>query len=111
MPRKSKPAPAAGHNSIDQSKLRELVARIESAEDERIAASEHVRGLYQEARSCGYDVRALREVVRLRRQDKSERDERQAVVDEYMHALGDFASTGLGKAAIARAGAQMMPPV
>jgi uncharacterized protein (UPF0335 family) len=111
MPRKPKsPDPAAGHDSVDRDRLRTLVARIESAEDERIAASEHVRGLYQEARGNGFDARALREVVRLRREDKTERDERQAVVDEYLAALGDFASTGLGQAAIARA-SQMMPPV
>jgi uncharacterized protein (UPF0335 family) len=91
--------------------LRSLVDRIESIEQERAELAEDVRGLYQEAKSCGFDVAALRQIVRLRKQDKGERDTRQAVIDAYMHALGDYASTPLGVAAIARAGAETMPPV
>lgn len=110
MPRKPKsPVPTAGHNSIDQSNLRELVARIEEAEDERIAASEHVRGLYQEARGSGFDVAALRAVVKLRREDASERQEREELVAEYMSALGMLQGTPLGNYAMHRDG--IAPPV
>jgi uncharacterized protein (UPF0335 family) len=65
MPRKPKsPTPAgAGHNSLDKAKLKELVERIEEAEDEKLAIAEDLRGLYQEARLAGFDARALREVI------------------------------------------------
>jgi uncharacterized protein (UPF0335 family) len=99
-----------GHNSLDRDSLRDIVSRIEAAEDERIAASENVRGMYAEAKSQGYDVAALRQVVKLRRQDKAELEARQAVVDSYLKALGDYASTDLGRAAVSRA-AGLTPPV
>lgn len=65
--------------------------------------------MYQEAKANGYDAKALRQVVRLRRQDQAERQERQAIVDSYLEALGDLADLPLGKAAMERAG--LMPPV
>jgi hypothetical protein len=51
----------------------------------------------------------LCQVVRLRRQDQAERQERQAIVDSYLEALGDLADLPLGKATMERAG--LMPPV
>jgi uncharacterized protein (UPF0335 family) len=58
--------------------------RIERLEDEKIALSEDLRGLYAEARSSGFDTAALRQVIKLCRQDAAERQERQRVVDEYL---------------------------
>jgi uncharacterized protein (UPF0335 family) len=112
MPRKKTTTPAVGpgHNSLDRDWLRDIVMRIENLEDERIALKEDLRGLYQEARSSGFDATALRQFVKLRRQDKEERDARQAVVDDYLSALGDCASTPLGASAVARV-RQMMPSV
>jgi uncharacterized protein (UPF0335 family) len=112
MPRqKTTPTTIAGpgHNSLDRDKLKTLVSRIEAAEDEKLAIAEDLRGLYAEARSAGFDAAALRQVIRLRRQDKDERDGKQAIVDEYLAALGGLADLPLGRAAIERAG--LMPPV
>jgi uncharacterized protein (UPF0335 family) len=55
-----------------------------------------VRDVYAKAKSSGFDVAALGQIIKLRKQDKDERDARQAVVDEYLTALGDYASTELG---------------
>jgi uncharacterized protein (UPF0335 family) len=95
---------------IDKAKLTELVGRINSIEAEREVASD-VKGLLAEAKAAGFDTKAIRAVVRLRRQDQDQRDERQAIIDESMAALGDYGTTELGRAAIARASGGLMPPV
>jgi uncharacterized protein (UPF0335 family) len=87
MQRKTTDTAGLGHNSLDRDKLKELVSRIESAEDEKVAIAEDLRGLYAEARSAGFDAAALRQVIKLRRQDKDKRDAKQAIVDAYLHAL------------------------
>ena len=94
------PAAGHGHNSIDKAKLKALVSRIEAAEDEKIGISEDLRGLYAEARSAGFDAAALRQVIKMRRQDAGERSARQAIVDEYMHAFGDLSDLPLGRSAM-----------
>jgi uncharacterized protein (UPF0335 family) len=63
-----------------------------------------VKEILAEAKSSGLDVRAIRQTIRLRRQDAAERDERQAVIDEYTAALQGLADLPLGKAAMERAG-------
>jgi hypothetical protein len=70
-----------------------------------------VKGLLAEAKAAGFDTKAIRAVLRLRRQDQDQRDERQAIIDESMAALGDYGTTELGLAAIARASGGLMPPV
>jgi uncharacterized protein (UPF0335 family) len=91
---KSKITPAAGpsHNSLDRDKLRRLVERIEALENEKVALSEDLRGLYQEARLAGFDATDLRQVIKMRRQDKEERDAKQAIVAGDLAALGDYTS-------------------
>jgi uncharacterized protein (UPF0335 family) len=111
MPRKPKPTPSAGHNSVDRDRLRSLVERIESIESERAELASDVKDLLAEAKSSGFDVTAIRAVLRLRRQDKDERSAREELVQSYLEALGDYGTTPLGAAAIARAGAAVMPPV
>ncbi|RAI27324.1 hypothetical protein CH340_24460 [Rhodoplanes serenus] len=62
-----------------------------------------MKDVFAEAKGNGYDVKALRAVIRLRKQDKDERAEHEAIVETYMHALGMLADTPLGRAAIERA--------
>jgi uncharacterized protein (UPF0335 family) len=110
MPRKPKsPNPAAGHNSLDKDRLRSLIERIEAIEAERAELASDISDVYSEAKGQGFDVAALRQVVKLRRQDEDERSARQAVIDEYLHALGDLSDLPRGRSAMARAG--LMPPV
>jgi uncharacterized protein (UPF0335 family) len=68
--------------------LKAIVERIEHLEEEKKAISDDIRDVYAEAKGNGYDVKALRMVVRLRKQDKNERAEQEAILETYMHALG-----------------------
>jgi uncharacterized protein (UPF0335 family) len=68
-------------------RLRSLVDRIERIEEEIKGLSDDKKDIFMEAKGGGFDVKILREVVRLRKQDKKERDERESLLDVYMHAL------------------------
>jgi len=71
-----------------QKQLRQLVEQIERLEEEKKALSDDIRDVYAEAKGNGYDVKALRQVVRLRKQDKDERAEQEAILETYLQALG-----------------------
>jgi uncharacterized protein (UPF0335 family) len=68
--------------------LKAFVERIERLEEEKKTISDDIRDVYAEAKGNGYDVKAMRAVVRLRKQDKDERVEHEAILETYMHALG-----------------------
>ena len=75
-----------GHNAKEQ--LRSIVERIERLEEDKKAISDDIKDIYAEAKGNGYDVKALRTIVRLRRQDADERAEQEAILDAYKVALG-----------------------
>jgi uncharacterized protein (UPF0335 family) len=68
--------------------LKAFVERIERLEEEKKATSDDIRDVYAEAKGNGFDVKALRSIVRLRKLDTDERREQQEVLDTYMLALG-----------------------
>jgi uncharacterized protein (UPF0335 family) len=68
--------------------LKAFVERVERLEEEKKAISDDIRDVYAEAKGNGFDVKALRTVVRLRKQDLNERREQEAVLETYLHALG-----------------------
>lgn len=68
--------------------LRSFVERLERLQEEIDSINEDKRDVYAEAKGNGFDVRIIREVLKIRRQDKSEREEREAVLDLYLQALG-----------------------
>jgi uncharacterized protein (UPF0335 family) len=68
--------------------LKALVERIEKLEEEKKALADDIREVYGEAKGAGFDVKALRTVVRLRMQDSEDRKEHEALVDLYRDALG-----------------------
>jgi uncharacterized protein (UPF0335 family) len=68
--------------------LKAIVERIERLEEEKKATSDDIRDVYAEAKGTGFDIKALRTIVRLRKQDTDERREQQEVLETYMHALG-----------------------
>ena len=68
--------------------LRAIVARIERLEEEKTALDADLREVYAEAKGNGFDVKALRAVIRIRKQDENKRREEEAVLDTYLHALG-----------------------
>lgn len=73
---------------IAAAQLKAIVERIERVEEEIKASQDDRRDIYLEAKANGYDVKALRTIVRLRKLDRAEREEAEALVDLYAHALG-----------------------
>jgi uncharacterized protein (UPF0335 family) len=72
-------------------RLKAFVERIERLEEEKKAIADDIRDVYGEAKGTGFDVKALRTIVRLRKQDTNERKEQEAILETYMQALGMLA--------------------
>jgi len=68
--------------------LRALIERIERLEEEKAALTSDIREVYAEAKGHGFDIKIMRQVVRIRKLDKADRQEQEAVLDLYMSALG-----------------------
>jgi len=68
--------------------LKAFVERVERLEEEKKAIADDVRDVYAEAKANGFDIKALRTVVKLRKLDINERREQEAVLETYLHALG-----------------------
>jgi uncharacterized protein (UPF0335 family) len=75
-------------NSTAQGRLKTIVERIERLEEDKAAVSGDLKEVYLEAKGEGFDVKILRKVVRLRKQDKAKRQEEEALVDLYLSAIG-----------------------
>jgi uncharacterized protein (UPF0335 family) len=75
-----------GNVSADQ--LRLFIERIERLEEEKKGMSDDIRDVYSEAKSQGYDSKIMRQIVRLRKMTKDDRDNFEAVLDTYKSALG-----------------------
>ena len=67
--------------------LRAIVERIEHIDEEIKELNEGKKEIYLEAKGNGYDVKVLREVIRVRKQDREERDEQESLLDLYLHAI------------------------
>jgi uncharacterized protein (UPF0335 family) len=67
--------------------LRAIVERIEHVEEEIKELTEAKKEIYLEAKGNGFDVKVLREVIRLRKRDQKERDEQASLLDAYMQAI------------------------
>jgi uncharacterized protein (UPF0335 family) len=72
--------------------LKAFVERIERLEEEKKTISDDIRDVYAESKANGFDVKALRAIVRLRKQEATERQEQQLILETYMHALGMLAA-------------------
>jgi uncharacterized protein (UPF0335 family) len=68
--------------------LKAFVERVERLEEEKKTIADDIRDVYAEAQANGFDTKALRTIVRLRKQDVDERKEQEAILETYMHALG-----------------------
>lgn len=69
-------------------RLRGIVDRIERLEEERKALGADIRDIYSEAKSAGFDVKALRELIKIRKQDAARVEETETLLDVYRRALG-----------------------
>ncbi len=87
-----KEGPEAARTKVGKEQLKAFVERVERLEEEKKTISDDIRDVYAEAKANGFDVKTLRVVVRMRKQDANERAEQQAILDTYLHALGMLAA-------------------
>ena len=73
---------------LAKDQLKAIIERIERLEEEKKTISDDIRDVYAEAKGNGYDVKALRTIIRLRKQDANERAEQETILETYMQALG-----------------------
>lgn len=73
---------------VSADRLRSFVERIERLEEEKAALAGDVREVYSEAKGAGYNVKVMRQVMRLRKLDKDARAEQEAILETYLRALG-----------------------
>lgn len=88
----------SGPGGVAGDQLRAFVERIEKVEEEIRALTEDKKEIYAEAKGQGFDVKILREVIRIRKQDQKDLDEQASLLDVYLHALST-APPPLAKAA------------
>jgi uncharacterized protein (UPF0335 family) len=74
--------------SLDGGHLKSFIERIERLEEEKKAISDDIKDVYAEAKGNGYDVKIMRKIVSLRRQDENKRREEEEILDLYLSALG-----------------------
>ena len=77
----------SGPADIPGDQLRTIVERIEHIEEEIKELNEAKREIFAEAKSNGFDIKVLREVIRIRKQDQEERDEQETLLDLYLQAI------------------------
>ena len=77
-------------NQDAQGRLRTIVERIERLEQEKAEVMEQIKEVFAEAKGAGFDVKILRKVVRLRKQDRAKRQEEEAILDLYRSAIGEI---------------------
>jgi len=77
-----------GASTIAHDQLHAFIQRIERSEEEKAAIAADIKEIYLEAKGTGFDVKIMRKVVSLRKKETAERQEEQALLDLYLHALG-----------------------
>jgi uncharacterized protein (UPF0335 family) len=77
-------------NSTAQTQLKTIIERIERLEEDKAAIMADLKDVYAEAKGNGFDVKTLRKVVRIRKQDRAKRQEEEAILDLYLSAIGEI---------------------
>lgn len=75
-------------NGIDANRLQSYIDRIESIEEEKKALQNDIKEIFEEAKSANFDVKAIRQILKIRKQNESERQENEFILDCYKKALG-----------------------
>lgn len=81
-------------------RLRSFIERIERLEEEKTALLSDIKEVYSEAKGSGFDVKIMREIIKDRKMDPADLQEREFLIDTYRKALGMLADTPLGEAAL-----------
>jgi len=79
--------PGPWHN-ISRDQIKSMVERVENLEGQKKELSNDIHDVYLEAKGNGFDVKALRTIVRMRKQDANDRQEQETILETYMQALG-----------------------
>lgn len=74
--------------TVAAGQLRAFIERIERLEEEKKTIADDIKEVYAEMKGTGFDTKAVRTIVRLRKQDQAERQEAEAMIDLYKNALG-----------------------
>jgi uncharacterized protein (UPF0335 family) len=75
-----------GGLAVDQ--LKGIISRVEKLEEQKAGIAEDIRDVFLEAKGNGFDVKAIRTIIKIRKMDASEREEAETVLDTYIRALG-----------------------
>lgn len=75
-------------SGVAAEELKQFIERIERLEEEKKALGDDIKEVFGELKGRGFDVKAIREILRVRKQDQSERMELEAITELYMNALG-----------------------
>jgi len=75
-------------DTVNAGHLRAFIERIEKLEEEKKAIADDIKEVYAEAKGTGYDVKILRKIVSIRKQDRDQRREEEEILDLYLAALG-----------------------
>ena len=73
---------------IAADRLRSIIERVERLEEERKALAGDIKDIFTEAKSAGFDVKVIRQIIRMRKQEPSEIEEQETLLDIYRRALG-----------------------
>ena len=79
---------AIGHNTISGDQLKSIILRVEKLEEEKAALVADIRDVYAEAKGNGFDIKTIRQIIRLRKLDISVREEAETILQIYMAAIG-----------------------
>jgi uncharacterized protein (UPF0335 family) len=82
-------ASVEGATTIAADRLRSFIERVERLEEDKAAVMNDIKEVFAEAKGEGYDVKTLRQVIKIRKMEKAERQEQEAMLDLYLAALGE----------------------
>ena len=82
----SKGKTKAGGVAVDQ--LKSIIGRVEKLEEEKTGIAADIRDVFAEAKGNGFDIKAIRTIIKMRKMDASEREEQETILDTYLNALG-----------------------
>jgi uncharacterized protein (UPF0335 family) len=88
------------HNGIAGDEIRQFIERIERLNSEKEGIASDIKDVYAELKGRGFDAAAIRQIVKMRKEDAAKREEREAILQLYLDALGDLATTPLGNYAM-----------
>ncbi len=89
-----------------QNQLRQLIEQIERLEEEKKALSGDIRDKFAESKALGFDVKVMKQVIRMRKKSQTERQEEESILEVYLHALGMLDGDRIERAADAMLAAE-----